>query len=185
MSLIQIILIYLILGAFAFLMALSRTYFFQKRGYFYASNSKRAMALILDLLLFNLILGIFSIVYFYTNHDIRVQAGKYVNDMVNHGRFLYFLADLMVIQVYIIGFYCVYAAILESTKLKGSLGTHFMDLQVTSIDGSQPNILQTFLRGVLKFFSIMGWPVFFMFSLISKRRQWPHDMLTKTAVKSV
>lgn len=184
MSPLQIILIYLILGAFAFLAALSRTYFFQKKGYFYASNSKRAMALILDLVIFNLILGLCSIVYFYASHEIQARVGKYVNDMIHYGRFLYFLADLMVIEMYIIGFYCFYAAILESTKLKGSLGTHFMDLEVTTVQGGQLNILQTIPRGLLKFISIIGWPVFFLFSLVSKRRQWPHDMLMKTTVRN-
>ena len=78
--------------------------------------------------------------------------------------------------------YCLYAIVLESSSLQGTVGKYIMKIKVIKNDGQNLKILDSTKRNVFKIVSIIPLSLGFIWSLFNKKRKTWHDYFAKTLV---
>lgn len=78
--------------------------------------------------------------------------------------------------------YVLYAALLEGSALRGTIGKRLVGLRVTDTDGSPLTMQRSFRRNAAKILSLIPCGLGFLWALWSDRKRAWHDLIAGTLV---
>ena len=79
--------------------------------------------------------------------------------------------------------YILYCSILESSKLRSTLGKYFFRFIVTDLKENKISFIRAFTRNLLKLLSFVTLGFGFFLIDLTKKKQSLHDLMIKTLVK--
>ena len=125
----------------------------------------------LEGLMISLLEGFCSLGYFLQQANMPLEGDP-------HPTFGHLLAGYVVI----FGIFSFYNALMETTRLQGSLGKFLLSIKVVSMDNKPVGFWQALGRNAMKFFSIAIFFAGYIMIVFSKRRQGWHDRITGTVL---
>ncbi len=78
--------------------------------------------------------------------------------------------------------YFLYAPVLESSRLKATLGKYILGIQVCREDGGILTFREALVRNLFKFLSSVLFFIFFFLAFFTDKKQTLHDLLTDSIV---
>ena len=81
-------------------------------------------------------------------------------------------------QVFIFVVFCVYSAILESSKLQATVGKRMLGILVSDTDEKRISFRRALLRSFMQFVG----PIDYLVALVTSRKQALHDLAAETEV---
>jgi hypothetical protein len=161
--------------AVAFIIVYARKYFFKPKGYYIASNSSRAFALIADFLFLNTVNIVYKLVKVFLDPVYRGQFQTFA-EKVFHGGGYEIGQWFWRTQTVLLSVYFLYSLISE-LLFKSTPAGYFLGLR---LENSNP--ARIVIRNLLKPLSIIIWPVAMILSKFNSNRMWIHDLVSKIHV---
>ena len=144
----------------------------------YASNWKRFIAYIIDIIPITLI--IFAIAYFFFGFNEVLKV--FVENRQNLQARLEYLTYRNSIRSAALVFWIIYSTILDASKFNGTLGKYCMGIKVVDENGNSLTITRSIFRNVAKILSAIVLFLGFIWIIFSKKKQGWHDMIAGTFV---
>lgn len=134
----------------------------------YAGFWRRAVALFIDMFIFNILIGILAVIFITAFDGMGAATGQQeVFDGIGAGGFL-----LLVF----VGPYIWFAAF-ESSSWQATPGKRALSLKVTSEEGNRISFLNAFGRNIGKIVSGMIFMIGYMMAGWTRRKQALHDLM--------
>ncbi len=133
---------------------------------------QRIIAFIIDVLIFRyLIIGILGLLFEYLIHLFEITPTP--DDAGFMIRLIYVIFVIM---------YLLYCSLLESSKLKSSLGKYFFRFIVTDAEGNKISFSKSLIRNFSKLLSVLTLGIGFIMIQFTPKHQSLHDLIAKTQV---
>lgn len=178
-----ILIVSIALAIYFILFFLRQTLFVDKHRYV-SSNTLRAYAFFLDMILLNLLNLGYWLIFALNNEEVKEELTQVVN-IGFHGAGEGLGSFFLMTQSYVLLSYFVYALVCELTGLRSTILGYFLGLRVRVKESSRSIWLSIIVRGVLKPVSLVLFPLTLVLSYGNKNRKWLHDKIAGTWVEKV
>lgn len=135
----------------------------------YAGFWERVLAFIIDYIVM-LLLFSYGISPMITHNSVDLDAG---NEMA--------LFDIL-IQLLVLFVGLLYCALLESSRLKATVGKLLVGIQVTDLQGQQLSFLRALGRHLGKYISLLLFGIGFLMVAFNRRKRGLHDFMAGSLV---
>ena len=143
-----------------------------------ASRTKRFFAAMIDLLMTTLVV-MAAFYLFFGFDDVFRNFLERPGSIEERRQFLFSRNMIRNISFLL---YVFYGALMEGTKLQGTLGKYWMGIRSADYDSNPLNFSKALQRNFWKILSMAPLSLGFIWILFDKRRQGWHDKLAKTLV---